>query len=89
MAITNAIAAIAASAQIDYTNGAHGDYYFCTGTLREDAAPTYDTNAIVAGGTALSAGAAFSKRIRGEEGVIVCFLGDGAAYECPRIRCGR
>ena len=33
------IAAIAASAQIEYTNGAKGDYYFCTGTLREDAPP--------------------------------------------------
>ena len=46
---TNEIAAIAASAQIDYTNGARGDYYFCTGILREDAASGYDTNAIIAG----------------------------------------
>ena len=46
---TNAIASIAASALIEYTNGAKGDYYFCTGTLREDAAAGYDTNAIIAG----------------------------------------
>ena len=46
---TNAIAALAASAQIDYTNGAKGDYYFCTGTLREDAAGRgYNTNTIIA-----------------------------------------
>jgi hypothetical protein len=46
---TNEVAAIAASALIEYTNGAKGDYYFCTGTLREDAAASYDTNAIIAG----------------------------------------
>ena len=46
---TNEIAAVAASAQIDYTNGATGDYYFCTGTLREDAASAYNTNTIIAG----------------------------------------
>ncbi|HWX19240.1 MAG TPA: hypothetical protein VN578_04945, partial [Candidatus Binatia bacterium] len=46
---TNEIAAIAASAQIEFTNGARGDYYFCTGTLRDDASPTYDTNAMIAG----------------------------------------
>jgi hypothetical protein len=46
---TNAIATVAASAQIDYTNGATGDYYFCTGTLREDAAAAYNTNTIIAG----------------------------------------
>src|SRR2546428_9938224 len=46
---TNEIAQIEASALVEFTNGAKGDYFFCTGTLRDDAAPTYDTNAIVAG----------------------------------------
>ena len=46
---TNQIANIAASAQFEYTNGAKGDYYFCTGTLREDASPVYNTNTIIAG----------------------------------------
>src|SRR5438046_10481909 len=46
---TNEIAGIEASAQFEFTNGAKGDYFFCTGTLRDDAAPTYDTNAIIAG----------------------------------------
>jgi hypothetical protein len=46
---TNEIAAIEASAQFEFTNGARGDYYFCTGTLRDDASPTYNTNSIVAG----------------------------------------
>jgi hypothetical protein len=45
---TNEIAAVAASAQVEFTNGARGDYYFCTGTLREDAPPA-QTNAIIAG----------------------------------------
>ena len=46
---TNAIAAVAASAQIDHANGAKGDYYFCTGTLREDASGAgYNTNTIIA-----------------------------------------
>ena len=34
---TNAIAAIEASAGVEYTNGVKGDYYFCTGTVRDDA----------------------------------------------------
>ena len=46
---TNQVANIAASAQFEFTNGAKGDYYFCTGTLREDAAPLYNTNTIIAG----------------------------------------
>ena len=46
---TNEIAAIEASAQVEFTNGAKGDYLFCTGTLRDDASPTYNTNNIVAG----------------------------------------
>ena len=45
---TNEVAAIEASAQFEFTNNARGDYYFCTGTLRTDASPTYNTNAIVA-----------------------------------------
>ncbi len=44
--ITNEIAAIAASAQFEFTNGAKGDYYFCTGTLRQDTPPA-NTNAVV------------------------------------------
>ena len=36
-----------ASAQVEYTNGAKGDYYFCTGTVRDDAPD--DKNAIIAG----------------------------------------
>src|SRR6185369_765942 len=44
----NEIAAIEASAQIEFTNGLKGEYYFCTGTLREEMSPTYDTNAVVA-----------------------------------------
>jgi hypothetical protein len=46
---TNEIAAIEASAQVEFTNGAKGDYFFCTGALRDDASPTYNTNSIVAG----------------------------------------
>lgn len=45
---TNEIAAIEASAQVEFTNGARGDYFFCTGTLRDDASPTYNTNSLVA-----------------------------------------
>ena len=45
---TNEIAAVAASAQVEFTNGARGDYYFCTGTLRDDA-PAAQTNAIITG----------------------------------------
>jgi hypothetical protein len=41
------IANIEASAQFEYTNGARGDYYFCTGTLREQMSASYDTNAVV------------------------------------------
>ncbi len=43
---TNAISTIEASARFEYTNGARGDYYFCTGTLREDAT---DKNTIIGG----------------------------------------
>src|SRR5712672_3240279 len=44
---TNEIAVIEASAQFEFTNGARGDYYFCTGTLRDDASPTYNTNSLI------------------------------------------
>jgi hypothetical protein len=46
---TNEIAAVEASAQVEFTNGAKGDYFFCTGTLRDDASPAYNTNSLVAG----------------------------------------
>ena len=42
------IASIEASAQFEHANGAKGDYYFCTGTLRQEMGATYDTNAIIA-----------------------------------------
>ena len=45
---TNAITNIEASAQIEFTNKTYGDYYFCTGTLRDDASPFVNTNAVVA-----------------------------------------
>jgi len=46
---TNEIANIEASAGVDFTNGAKGDYFFCTGTLREDVASPFDTNSMIAG----------------------------------------
>lgn len=46
---SNAIAAVEASAQFEFTNGCTGDYYFCTGTLRENMSPAYNTNNVVAG----------------------------------------
>jgi hypothetical protein len=45
---TNEVSNIELSAAFEYTNGAKGDYYFCTGTLRDDASPTYNTNTIIA-----------------------------------------
>ena len=43
------IADVEASAGVEFTNHVQGDYYFCTGTLRQDMAPGgYDTNAVVA-----------------------------------------
>ena len=45
---TNEIAAIQASAQVEYNNGAKGDYYFCTGTVRDDTSGTAKNN-IIAG----------------------------------------
>jgi hypothetical protein len=46
--LQNEIAGIEASAQVEFTNGVKGDYFFCTGTLRQDMSPAYDTNAVVA-----------------------------------------
>ena len=43
----NEIADLLLSAQIEYTNGAKGDYYFCTGTLRQDMSGDYNTNTVV------------------------------------------
>ena len=45
-AIPSEIISINGSALFEYTNGASGDYYFCTGTLRLDM-PT-DSNAVIA-----------------------------------------
>src|ERR1700722_11116385 len=44
---TNEIADLDLSAQFEFTNGVQGDYYFCTGTLRQDMSGFYDTNAVV------------------------------------------
>jgi len=38
-------------------------------------------DAIVAGSTAIAVGAAHGLRLRGEDGVVVCFFGDGAANQ--------
>ena len=43
---TNEMANIQASAQVEYTNGAKGDYYFCTGTLRVELSGRHKTNMI-------------------------------------------
>jgi len=48
-AFSNRIATVEASARFEYTNGCAGDYYFCTGTLREDMSPVYNTNDVLAG----------------------------------------
>ena len=46
---TNSITNIEASAQIEASFGVKGEYYFCTGTLRDDAAPAgFNVNSIVA-----------------------------------------
>jgi hypothetical protein len=42
------IADILPSVQIEASNGATGDYYFCTGTLRQDMSSLYNTNTVVA-----------------------------------------
>jgi len=43
------IASVETSARYEFTNGCVGDYYFCTGTLRENMFPNYNTNNVVAG----------------------------------------
>ena len=43
----NEVADIELSAQVELSYGAKGDYYFCTGTLREDMSPSYNTNTVV------------------------------------------
>ncbi len=45
-AIPSLINSVESSAQFENQNGAKGEYYFCTGTLREDYSPTGQTNAI-------------------------------------------
>ncbi len=45
----NEIADITNSVAIEFTNGVKADYYFCTGTLRQDMSSTYNTNAVING----------------------------------------
>jgi len=45
---TNEIAAVEASAQVEHANGAKGDYYFCTGTVRVDVSAS-TRNSIITG----------------------------------------
>ncbi len=45
-AIPSLINSIESSAQVEYTNGAKGEYYFCTGSLREDYSFSAQTNEI-------------------------------------------
>jgi hypothetical protein len=42
------ISSIESFAQFENSLGAKGDYYFCTGTLRDEMSATYDTNAVIA-----------------------------------------
>ena len=44
----NEIADILPSAQAEYNYGVRGDYYFCTGTLRQEMASSYNTNVVIA-----------------------------------------
>jgi hypothetical protein len=46
--LADEIAGIESSAQFERAHGAKGDYYFCTGTLRQDMGGSYDTNAVIA-----------------------------------------
>jgi VCBS repeat-containing protein len=46
---TNEIASIETSAAFDYSNGAKGDYFFCTGTLRDDVTNATVANTMIAG----------------------------------------
>ncbi|HWH70944.1 MAG TPA: hypothetical protein VNT26_16260, partial [Candidatus Sulfotelmatobacter sp.] len=43
----DSVANIEASAQYENARGAKGDYYFCTGTLREDMVGIYNTAAVI------------------------------------------
>lgn len=49
--------------------------------LRNEKIGFLGSNAIVAGGVPLATGAAFASKYRGENNVIVCFLGDGAVQQ--------
>lgn len=49
--------------------------------LRYADAGVLGTNAIVAGGVPLSAGAAFAEKIKESGSIVVCFLGDGAVNQ--------
>jgi hypothetical protein len=42
------ISSIESFAQFENSLGAKGDYYFCTGTLRDEMSGIYDTNAVIA-----------------------------------------
>ncbi|MGD0263089.1 MAG: hypothetical protein ABSD29_25265, partial [Verrucomicrobiota bacterium] len=46
---TNEMLDVAASAQVEYNNGAKGDYYLCTGTVRQDVAGTATQTNIIVG----------------------------------------
>ena len=60
-AIPSLINSIESSAQFEYQNGAKGEYYFCTGCLREDYSPSLKTNEIASLQRAISLyGAAIS-----------------------------
>ena len=43
----NEMADIVNSAAIEFTNGAKGDYYLCTGTVRQDMSSLYNTNIVI------------------------------------------
>src|SRR5208282_3081547 len=45
-AIPAAISSLEGSARFEHTNGASGDYFFCTGALREDMLSPTNTNTI-------------------------------------------
>ena len=60
-AIPSLINSVESSAEVEYLNGAKGEYYFCTGALREDYSPTAQTNEIASLKRAISLyGAAIS-----------------------------
>ena len=61
---------------IGYCGGRGGSMH-----LRYEAAGVLGTNAIVAGGVPLSAGAAFAEKLKKSGNILICFLGDGAANQ--------